>query len=63
MEQLHKPHRKSKEKKTQSSGERNPKAFAFARPGKLQRTAARSSDVCLFLSQLSSAPLLVRVKC
>ncbi|KAJ3498323.1 hypothetical protein NLG97_g1213 [Lecanicillium saksenae] len=45
MEQLHKPHRKSKEKKQQSSGERNPKAFAFARPGKLQRTAARSSDI------------------
>ncbi|KAJ2970237.1 hypothetical protein NQ176_g8286 [Zarea fungicola] len=46
MEQLHKPHRKAKEKKQpQSSGERNPKAFAFARPGKLQRTAARSSDI------------------
>ncbi|OAA61405.1 Ribosome biogenesis protein BMS1/TSR1 [Cordyceps fumosorosea ARSEF 2679] len=45
MEQLHKPHRKSKEKKQKSSGERNPKAFAFARPGKLQRTAARSSDI------------------
>ncbi|OAR00078.1 hypothetical protein LLEC1_05382, partial [Akanthomyces lecanii] len=45
MEQLHKPHRKSKEKKQQSTSERNPKAFAFARPGKLQRQAARSSDI------------------
>ncbi|EGX92923.1 ribosome biogenesis protein (Bms1), putative [Cordyceps militaris CM01] len=48
MEQLHKPHRKSKErkeKKEKSAGERNPKAFAFARPGKLQRAAARSSDI------------------
>ncbi|KAJ4164631.1 hypothetical protein LMH87_006295 [Akanthomyces muscarius] len=45
MEQLHKPHRKSKEKKQQSTAERNPKAFAFARPGKLQRQAARSSDI------------------
>ncbi|KAL7917726.1 hypothetical protein ACQKWADRAFT_331718 [Trichoderma austrokoningii] len=43
-DQVHKPHRKSKEKK-QHSGERNPKAFAVARPGKLQRQAARSSDI------------------
>ncbi|PTB80279.1 DUF663-domain-containing protein [Trichoderma longibrachiatum ATCC 18648] len=43
-DQTHKPHRKSKEKK-QQSGDRNPKAFAFARPGKLQRQAARSSDI------------------
>ncbi|KAH7145759.1 hypothetical protein B0J13DRAFT_326989 [Dactylonectria estremocensis] len=50
-EQLHKPHRKSskdkkdKKEKKEHTGERNPKAFAFARPGKLQRQAARSQDV------------------
>ncbi|KAI5463282.1 hypothetical protein BGZ63DRAFT_352472 [Mariannaea sp. PMI_226] len=46
-EQVHKPHRKSKDRKEkkQHTGERNPKAFAFANPGKLNRQAARSSDV------------------
>lgn len=60
-DQVHKPHRKSKEKKQHSGGlyhnrycyeglansakDRNPKAFAFANPGRLQRTAARSQDV------------------
>lgn len=49
-QQLHKPHRKSKDRKDKKdkkehTGERNPKAFAFARPGKLQRQAARSQDV------------------
>ncbi|KPM36410.1 Ribosome biogenesis protein bms1 [Neonectria ditissima] len=50
-EQLHKPHRKSskdkkdKKEKKEHTGERNPKAFAFSRPGKLQRQAARSQDV------------------
>ncbi|KAF4126788.1 ribosome biogenesis protein BMS1 [Geosmithia morbida] len=44
-QQAHKPHRKSKEKKPQQTGERNPKAFAFANPGKLQRSAARSQDI------------------
>ncbi|CAJ2514266.1 Uu.00g023850.m01.CDS01 [Anthostomella pinea] len=43
-EQSHKPHRKSKEKKKQV-GDRNPKAFGFASAGKLQRAAARSSDI------------------
>ncbi|KAL7796521.1 DUF663 domain-containing protein [Trichoderma ceciliae] len=43
-DQAHKPHRKSKEKK-QHTGDRNPKAFAFSKPGKLQRQAARSSDI------------------
>ncbi|OTB03285.1 hypothetical protein M426DRAFT_321848 [Hypoxylon sp. CI-4A] len=42
--QAHKPHRKSKEKK-QQTGDRNPKAFTFSRPGKLQRAAARSHDI------------------
>jgi ribosome biogenesis protein BMS1 len=60
-EQAHKPHRKAKEKKKPPSGgmshgavtdgsaneniERNPKAFAFSNPGKLQRAAARSHDI------------------
>ncbi|KAI1172733.1 GTP binding protein Bms1 [Nemania sp. FL0916] len=42
--QAHKPHRKAKEKK-KPQGDRNPKAFAFARPGKLARAAARSHDI------------------
>ncbi|KAI1775310.1 DUF663-domain-containing protein [Hypoxylon cercidicola] len=42
--QTHKPHRKSKEKK-KHTGDRNPKAFAFSNPGKLQRAAARSHDI------------------
>ncbi|KAI0387555.1 DUF663-domain-containing protein [Hypomontagnella monticulosa] len=42
--QSHKPHRKSKEKK-KHTGDHNPKAFAFSRPGKLQRAAARSHDI------------------
>ncbi|KOS17863.1 Ribosome biogenesis protein bms1 [Escovopsis weberi] len=53
-DQVHKPHRKSKEKKKHTGGKscalklgfyRNPKAFAFSNPGKLQRQAARSSDI------------------
>ncbi|KAI6785160.1 Ribosome biogenesis protein-like protein [Emericellopsis cladophorae] len=50
-QQLHKPHRKSgkekkdKKDKKQSSGEQNPKAFAFSKPGKLAKTAARSQDI------------------
>ncbi|OAA32307.1 ribosome biogenesis protein (Bms1) [Moelleriella libera RCEF 2490] len=43
-QQIHKPHRKAKEKKKQS-GDRNPKAFAFSKPGKLQKAAARSQDI------------------
>ncbi|KAI1106965.1 DUF663-domain-containing protein [Jackrogersella minutella] len=43
-QQLHKPHRKSKEKK-KPTGDHNPKAFAYSRPGKLQRAAARSHDI------------------
>ncbi|KAL7627392.1 Glycoside hydrolase 2 (Mannanase, beta-galactosidase) [Parahypoxylon ruwenzoriense] len=43
-QQSHKPHRKSKEKK-KHTGDRNPKAFAFSNPGKLQRAAARSHDI------------------
>jgi ribosome biogenesis protein BMS1 len=44
-EQLHKPHRKTKEKKAKSTGQPNPKAFAFAKPGKLAKQAVRSHDV------------------
>ncbi|KAI3549631.1 AARP2CN domain-containing protein [Colletotrichum filicis] len=45
-DQVHKPHRKAKDKKgKQNTGEKNPKAFAFSNPGKLARSAARSSDI------------------
>ncbi|KAJ3519128.1 hypothetical protein NM208_g14249 [Fusarium decemcellulare] len=46
-DQVHKPHRKSKDRKEKKphTGERNPKAFAFSNPGKLQRQAARSQDI------------------
>ncbi|KAI1330834.1 GTP binding protein Bms1 [Xylariaceae sp. FL0255] len=43
-DQAHKPHRKAKEKK-KHTGDKNPKAFAFSNPGKLQRAAARSHDI------------------
>ncbi|KAF4538006.1 Ribosome biogenesis protein bms1 [Lasiodiplodia theobromae] len=43
-EQTNKPHRAGKEKKKPTGGT-NPKAFAFANPGKLQKQAARSHDV------------------
>lgn len=43
-EQANRPHRKSKEKKA-PSGDRNPKAFAVARPGRAIRQAARTSDI------------------
>ncbi|CUS13176.1 unnamed protein product [Tuber aestivum] len=43
MDQLNKTHRKPKEKKKFTG--RNPKAFAFANPGKLQKQATRSHDV------------------
>ncbi|KAK8207087.1 GTP binding protein Bms1 [Phyllosticta capitalensis] len=43
-EQTNKPHRAAKEKKKASGGP-NPKAFAFAAPGRLQKQAARSHDV------------------
>ena len=44
-DQKNRPHRKTKEKKKHSGGP-NPKAFAFAAPGRLQKQAARSHDVC-----------------
>ncbi|KAK8217273.1 Glycoside hydrolase 2 (Mannanase, beta-galactosidase) [Zalaria obscura] len=42
--QANRPHRAPKEKKAHSGGP-NPKAFAFAKPGKLQKAAVRSHDV------------------
>jgi ribosome biogenesis protein BMS1 len=44
MDQLNRPHRKTKEKKKHSGGP-NAKAFAFAKPGRLQKAATRSHDV------------------
>jgi ribosome biogenesis protein BMS1 len=45
-EQANKPHRKAKDKKKNSNHAGvNPKAFAYAKPGKLHRQAARSHDV------------------
>ncbi|RPB01036.1 DUF663-domain-containing protein [Choiromyces venosus 120613-1] len=43
MDQSNKTHRKPKEKKKFTG--QNPKAFAFANPGKLQKQATRSHDV------------------
>jgi hypothetical protein len=47
-DQGNRPHRTTKEKKPHTGGP-NPKAFAFATPGRLQKTAARSHDVCRLL--------------
>lgn len=44
-EQVHRAHRPSKEKKKATPGQRNPKAFAFAAPGRLAKQGARSHDV------------------
>jgi ribosome biogenesis protein BMS1 len=44
-EQLHKVHRKTKEKKAKPINGPNPKAFAFAKPGKLAKQSVRSQDV------------------
>lgn len=44
-EQVHRAHRPSKEKKKPTPGQRNPKAFAVAAPGRLAKQAARSHDV------------------
>ncbi|KAI4095736.1 MAG: hypothetical protein LQ344_001453 [Seirophora lacunosa] len=43
-DQANRPHRKTKVKK-KHDGDRNPKAFAFAKPGKLQKQASRSHDI------------------
>jgi ribosome biogenesis protein BMS1 len=44
-DQTHRPHRTSKTKKKHDASQPNPKAFAFAAPGRLQKQAARSHDV------------------
>ncbi|KAF2870700.1 hypothetical protein BDV95DRAFT_619673 [Massariosphaeria phaeospora] len=43
-DQANRPHRTKKEKKPHT-GDRNPKAFAYAAPGRAQRDGARSQDV------------------
>ena len=43
-DQANRPHRKAKTKNRSTSGA-NPKAFAFATPGRLKRDAARSSEI------------------
>ncbi|KAL8817899.1 MAG: hypothetical protein Q9191_008058 [Dirinaria sp. TL-2023a] len=43
-DQVNRPHRPAKVKKKHSS-DRNPKAYAYANPGRLQKQAARSHDV------------------
>ncbi|KAL8668395.1 MAG: hypothetical protein Q9168_006978, partial [Polycauliona sp. 1 TL-2023] len=43
-DQANRPHRKPKVKK-KHTGDKNPKAFAYANPGKLAKQAARSHDV------------------
>ncbi|KAK5135652.1 hypothetical protein LTR08_004953 [Meristemomyces frigidus] len=44
-EQTHVAHRPTKEKKKHAAGQPNPKAFAYAAPGRLAKQAARSQDV------------------
>ncbi|PMD36407.1 DUF663-domain-containing protein [Hyaloscypha variabilis F] len=44
QDQSNRPHRPSKEKK-KHTGDRNPKAFSFANPGRLAKSAARSHDI------------------
>jgi ribosome biogenesis protein BMS1 len=44
-DQSHTAHRPAKKEKAKSSGQPNPKAFAFNAPGKLLKNAARSGDV------------------
>ncbi|KAH6676827.1 hypothetical protein B0J14DRAFT_586368 [Halenospora varia] len=43
-DQKNRPHRAPKEKK-KHTGDRNPKAFSFANPGRLAKSAARSHDI------------------
>ena len=58
QQQSNKPHRASKsdntaKKKLHVNGN-NAKAFAVNAPGKLQRQAMRSSDVCIILISISA---------
>ena len=45
-DQANRTHRKMKEKK-KHTGDRNPKAFGYANPGRLAKAAVRSHDVCI----------------
>lgn len=44
-EQTHRAHRPAKKEKKHTAGQPNPKAFAYAAPGRLAKQAARSHDV------------------
>ena len=45
-DQANRPHRKTKEKeKKKHTGDRNPKAFGYANPGRLAKQAVRSHDI------------------
>lgn len=44
-DQANRPHHKTKEKKKKHTGDRNPKAFAYANPGRLAKQAVRSHDI------------------
>ena len=44
-DQANRPHHKTKEKKNKHTGDRNPKAFAYANPGRLAKQAVRSHDI------------------
>lgn len=45
-DQANRPHRKTKEKKKKKhTGDRNPKAFGYANPGRLAKQAVRSHDI------------------
>lgn len=44
-DQIHRPHRATKAKNKHDKSQPNPKAFAFAAPGRLAKQAARSHDV------------------
>ncbi|KAI9737828.1 MAG: Glycoside hydrolase 2 (Mannanase, beta-galactosidase) [Cirrosporium novae-zelandiae] len=44
-DQKHKAHHKKKKERKEPSGGQNPKAFAFAGPGRLQKQAGRSGDI------------------
>ncbi|KAK4504946.1 hypothetical protein PRZ48_002909 [Zasmidium cellare] len=44
-DQVHRAHRATKEKKAKDKSQPNPKAFAYAAPGRLAKQAARSHDV------------------
>jgi hypothetical protein len=60
-DQSNRPHRPAKEKKAHT-GDKNPKAFAFNAPGKLQKQARRSHDVWLLRALRNINPNSYRSK-